>query len=107
MIDDVGQNEFDQKETSFVWHSRAAVSENSDCGVILIAVKHVLHDVNISSGRNRVAKIGDQKLTPSGKTIRSETRRCLSYGFRAIDQHAAQVRKSRQDSGHQPAAAPT
>ena len=73
MIDDIWQNEFDHKETTFVWQNRPAVAEDSDCCLILIAVKHVLHDIDISSSRDRVAKIGGQKLAPCGKSIRFET----------------------------------
>ena len=93
-------------ETTLVRQNGPAIAEDAACCRIVIAVKHMFHHVDISSSRDGVAQVGSQKPASCGKSSGFETRRCLIYGFRSIDQHAAQVRHSHENRRHQRAAAP-
>jgi hypothetical protein len=55
MIDDIWQNDFDHKETTFSRQNGPAVAEDPDCCHILIAVQHGSGDIILISTMRHVA----------------------------------------------------
>lgn len=73
------------------WKDGTAVAEKRDCRVVFVAMKDMLHHVDIGSGWDCGAEIGGYEFAAAGEVSLCEARFCLLDRLGPVDEHTGEV----------------